>query len=166
MNFIETVRILKKMKKFLDEKNEAGNVNGNLMKAEITALENSIEFINMILHNVSPKILHKFINNAGGKNNAIISEIINNHEINNEQDYEILYADEIKIVPNHKVSCSLIKCNGKKYIVLEPRKMIRISSQWENWENFIFPMEILKENQSRKKIHAINFASQKATATL
>jgi len=158
MNFSENIRILEKIKRFLIEKNKDGKLTGSLINAEIAALENSIQFTNLVLNNIPKGYLQKIINNTTVNNIHLVKEIIKRFDVRNDEDYENVFIDEIKLMPNYKLSYSLIKCNGKKYVILEPKKLARNISEWENWENFNFPVEILKENQNLKKIKEENLA--------
>ena len=58
---------------------------------------------------------------------------------------------------NRKLLFSFINYKGNRYIILEPKKFIKNTVKWENRAKvFIFPREILKDNQNRKITNKIN----------
>jgi hypothetical protein len=156
MNFSETIRVLEKMKRYLSEKKQDGNINKDLIRAEINAIENIVNFTNLVLNNFPKSVVQKLINTDTVKNSSMIKEIIDKQNSKTDENYENIHVDEISIKPNHKLSFSIIKHNDKKYIILEPKKLDENASNWENWESFKFPVEILKESQTTRKIREIN----------
>jgi hypothetical protein len=160
MNFEKTIRILEKIKKYFIEKYGNDNSNEKLIQAEITALNNIINFTNLVLNNFPKGIIQKIINNPTVNNSDMVKEMIEKYSqknnIENCTEYENIYADEIKLKLNRKITYSIIKFRKNKYIILEPIKFIKNTSEWHNWESFNFPVEILKENQNRKRIKEEN----------
>jgi hypothetical protein len=162
MNFSENIKNLEKIKKYLFGKKGTDNANQGLICAEINALEDSIEFINLVLNTFPKGIIQKIINTGTVNNSIIIKELMekydskNDDEIIEEENYENIYIDEIKLMTNYKLSYSIIKYKENKYIIIEPKKFIKSVSEWKNWENFKFPMEILNENQNKKRINKEN----------
>jgi hypothetical protein len=162
MNFPENIKNLEKIEKYLIGKKGTDNANDGLIRAEINALKDSIKFINLVLNNLPKRIIQKIINTGTVNNSIIIKELMEEYdskdsdETAEEEDYENIYTDEIKLMTNHKLSCSIIKYKENKYIIIEPKKFINSVSEWKNWENFKFPIEILKENQNRRRINQDN----------
>jgi hypothetical protein len=76
MNLSETIRVIKKMKRYLSEKKQAGNINKDLIRAEINAIENIVDFTNLVLNNFPKDAVQKLINTDTVKNSSMKKEII------------------------------------------------------------------------------------------
>ena len=151
MNFGETLKILEIMQKILVKKSETYSGNSGFLRAEIKALKNIMDFTNIVLNNFPKGMVQKIINSSTVNDSSMVKELINNYELINDENYENIYIDEVKIIHNYKLMYSMIKYKGKKYIILEPLQLVKDTSSWENWENFKFPMEILAENKKMIK---------------
>jgi hypothetical protein len=120
MNFSEDIKNLEKLRKYLVGKKETDNANEGLICAEINALEDSIKFINLVLNTFPKGIIQKIINTGTVNNSIIIKELMEEYDSKNndarieEENYENIYVDEIKLMTNYKLSYSIIKYKENK----------------------------------------------------
>jgi hypothetical protein len=162
LKFSEIVDILETIKEDLIEKYEEGDES---IKRKIKALRSIIKFVQIMFRSFPKGFIKKILIEDTEKNNDAMKKIITQYNSNKEMctrendgnDIDIiedLYNGEIKLMINHKMEYKIIKYKGQKYIMIEPQKYNKNTLQWNNWENFIFPKEILQEN--RKRIKEIN----------
>jgi hypothetical protein len=156
MDFLKALNILEKVKKSLFDKREHGNFEEEYINNQIKAIDSIIGFTNIMLKHFSVETLEKIMKDELG-NIDLLRELtegsncesnIENEDIENKR-HETLFTKDIILRLNHKLVISIVLYDGKKYIILEPKKYLKHTLKWANRPNFKFPVEIIDENRKR-----------------